>query len=445
MQDDVSRLNAVEIAKVVKVFSEKDVIKTLKTRPTGTKISISGTRHSQGGHLNSENAIILDMTNFKQVLSVSKESKTIVVQSGTTWADVQNVANKYGLSVKVMQSSNIFSIGGSLSANVHGRDPRYGPLIETINSFKIALANGDIVSASRTNNIELFKAAIGGYGLLGVILEAEIQLTENTELIKSTYKIPINLYAQDISAKAKDLSLHFGRCSFVQNDSFLKECYSTNFQNHMATSITSQLEPEKNIKRNAFIFARSRHSDLGKKIRWRLQKSIIDKPGKSKKTERNIAMQPPVKFLDYYDATNTDILQEYFVPLRNFNAFFAQFREQLIKSEVNLLSTTLRYLKPNNESYLSYANDEMIAIVIYVNIELNENALKDARTWTRNLVDLALEHEGTYYLTYQRFPSVEQFRDAYPNWQKFIEIKLKYDPNEVFSNQFYEYYLKPKN
>lgn len=443
--DDVSRLNAVTVSKIVKVYSQDDVVSTLKTLPANTKVSISGTRHSQGGHLNAQNAVVLDMTNFKQVVSFSPQSKTIIVQSGATWADVQLIVNQHGLAVKVMQSSNIFSIGGSLSANVHGRDPRYGPLIETIKSIKIALANGDVVSASRTINPKLFYASIGGYGLLGVILEAEIQLTDNTELIKSTYEVSVDKYAQDIAGKAENLSLHFGRCSFVQNESFLSECYSTNYQNITTTNVVSKLEPEKNVKRNAFIFSRSRQSNLGKKIRWRLQKSIVDKPGKTKKTERNIAMQPPVKFLEYDNPSNTDILQEYFVPIDNFEAFFAAFKKELIASEVNLLSTTLRYLKPNTESYLSYATDEMIAIVIYVNIELNESALNDARTWTRSLVDLALKHDGTYYLTYQRFPSLEQFRAAYPNWQKFLEIKLEYDPKEIFSSQFYEYYLQAQN
>lgn len=51
----------------------------------------------------------------------------IRVQSGATWAQIQDYINPYGLSIRVMQSSNIFTIGGSLSSNVHGRDLRHGP------------------------------------------------------------------------------------------------------------------------------------------------------------------------------------------------------------------------------------------------------------------------------------------------------------------------------
>ena len=72
-----------------------------------------------------------------------------------------------------MQSSNIFSVGGSISVNAHGRDPRYGPLIETINQMKIMLFNGVVKTIGPNQNTDLFQAITGGYGLLGIILEAE--------------------------------------------------------------------------------------------------------------------------------------------------------------------------------------------------------------------------------------------------------------------------------
>ena len=153
-------------------------------------------------------------------------------------------------------------------------------------------------------------------------------------------------------------------------------------------------------------------------------------------------MQPDVRFLDYKSPEDTDILQEYFVPLNAFPKFFRQLKQTLEKHEVNLLSITLRYLKENNESYLSYATNDMIAVVLYINIELNDRSIQSAQKWTRELVDLSLENNGTYYLTYQGFPTLKQFELAYPNWKKFMEVKCKYDPNENFSSNFYEQYLK---
>jgi FAD/FMN-containing dehydrogenase len=440
--NDISRLNPEVVSKIIKIHSQDDVIAILSDLPKDTRVAISGTRHSQGGHIVYPNGIVLDMTSFNEVMSVSPKEKLIIVQSGATWAMVQEEANQHGLAVKVMQSSNIFSVGGSLSANIHGRDPRFGPLIETVRSIKVVLATGDIIKASRSINSDLFMAAIGGYGLLGVIIEAEIELTDNLSLKKETNKISVNEYADELQDQAAELSLHYGRCSFVPGKSFLNECYSTDFSSDGIRRTVSNLEPETNIKLNTLIFGASRKSDLGKATRWELQKRLLDKPGKQIVIDRNSAMQPDVRFLTYSSPDDTDILQEYFVPVEAFPKFFSQLKVELEKYEVNLLSITLRYLKENHESYLTYATDNMIAVVLYVNIELTDQSIQIAQEWTRKLVDLSLKNRGTYYLTYQRFPSLEQFELAYPRWRDFMEVKCKYDPYEVFSNKFYEQYLK---
>ncbi|MGA3882428.1 FAD-binding protein, partial [Bacillus pumilus] len=78
-------------------------------------ISIAGKQHSMGGHTYYENSIVLDMTEFRPILAFDKKKKPICVQSGATWDDIPRYVNPYGLAVKVVQSQNIFTVGGSLS------------------------------------------------------------------------------------------------------------------------------------------------------------------------------------------------------------------------------------------------------------------------------------------------------------------------------------------
>lgn len=59
---------------------------------------------------------------------------------------------------------------------------------------------------------------------------------------------------------------------------------------------------------------------------------------------------------------------------------------------------------------------------------------------TRQLVDAAIQNGGTYYLTYQLYPSAEQLHRAYPNAQRAFERKRFYDPQETFTSQFYDKY-----
>ena len=78
-------------------------------RTKNLKISISGKKHSQGGHAFYDNAVLLDMTHFNQILDLDVGKKIITVQSGVTWEQIQEYINPHNLSIKTMQSSNTVS------------------------------------------------------------------------------------------------------------------------------------------------------------------------------------------------------------------------------------------------------------------------------------------------------------------------------------------------
>ena len=156
-------------------------------------------------------------------------------------------------------------------------------------------------------------------------------------------------------------------------------------------------------------------------------------------------MRPIIKFLDYYSPKDTDMLQEYFVPLEQLIPFIDSLREIIKKEHVNLLSVTIRYMPKDKESFLSYGKSDSFAFVLYVNQKLASAEVEKARSWTRQIVDLALNLGGTYYLPYQSYPSREQLLKSYPEFNEFIEKKKLYDPAGIFNNQFYERYCLSEN
>src|SRR6516162_473285 len=181
--NDVSRLNPTEVREVIQVTSEQHVRETLAFAAVHhLKVSMAGKKHSQGGHTSINGGIVLDMTAFSHILHLDQDTKVITVESGVTWGQIQDYVNPYGLAVEVQQSSNIFTVGGSLA---HGRDPRFGPVIETVKSLRVMNAAAEIPNVSRLENSELFSLVIGGYGLFGVVLTADIQLTEDDVYKKS--------------------------------------------------------------------------------------------------------------------------------------------------------------------------------------------------------------------------------------------------------------------
>jgi hypothetical protein len=205
-----------------------------------------------------------------------------------------------------------------------------------------------------------------------------------------------------------------------------------------------QLTEEANVRRDKLFFGLSRRFDWAKALRWKLQKRVELGAGEARVVSRNNSMRPPLaplELLDYRSKRNTDIIQEYFVPVEGFVPFMDRFREILVAGRMNVLSSTVRYVSPNATPALAYApRREAFAIIQMSNVELSPAGQARAAAVTRQLVDAAVEQGGTYYLTYQLYPTTEQLHRAYPKARDAFERKRFYDPDEIFSSQFYDLY-----
>lgn len=445
--NDVGHLYPTYIKKIVRENQTEQIKEVLAdARKKNLNVSIAGSQHSQGGHTYYKDAVVLNMKEYDQVLNLDLQNKVITVQSGATWDDIQNYINQYNLSVKVMQSSNVFTVGGTMSANAHGRDLYSTAMISTVKGFRLLLANGTTVNVNRTENSELFDLVIGGYGMFGVILDADIQLTDN-EIYRTSkktvnYKEFPDYFATHIKNN-RSVALMLVRPSIDPN-SFFEDLtiFTWEKTNQPLNSTLIPLTKEEHVMRDKFIFGLSRKYDWGKELRWYLQKKI--ESGENRSISRNNAMRPPeapIKFLDHNSESDTDILQEYFIPTRNFINFSEDFIHILKEDEVNVLSFTIRYVASNNESLLSYSkNEESFAILYYSNIKLKEKELKKTEKTVQKIVDLAIKNNGTYYLTYNLYPTQEQIRKAYSNIDFVFSKKKEYDPQEMFMNKFYAKY-----
>jgi hypothetical protein len=190
--NDVTKLNPIPVWGVAKPTSVEEVQSALAR--TDVPISVGGGHFSMGGQTASPGSLHLDMRSMNKVILFSPLERTIRVQSGIRWCDIQKFIDPHDLAVKIMQTYANFTVGGSLSVNVHGRYIGLGPLVLSVRSIRVVLANGDVVDASPVENSELFYGCIGGYGALGVIVEAELDLAENRRIQRRSVTMPLRSY-----------------------------------------------------------------------------------------------------------------------------------------------------------------------------------------------------------------------------------------------------------
>lgn len=441
--DDISHLNATTISRIEHPSSLQDLVEIVNTaKKEGLKISLAGKRHSQGGHTFYKGNVVIDMNKFSKIIRLDIANKIITVEPGVTWKQIQLCCNPHDLAVKVTQTASIFTVGGSLSVNCHGRDPNYGPLIETIQSFRILLANGSIINVSREENSELFSLAIGGYGLFGIITEVDISLTSNDVYKKSSKVISITDYASFVQKNIinnTDVGLHYGQIALT-GEKIIAITYTktTNF-NQEAFCIDKEGE----IALSKWVLNMKRKFHLARQIdsffEWPaafLHESI------PQTTCRNNAMQHPVECLEHTSEENTDLLESYFIPLDALPDFIQNFKELKKRANINVLMMLIRYIPKDTQSFLCYAKEDYFEIVLFTNIKRSSQHIEHAQNWTQKLIDIVLDLKGCFYLPTQLFATNNQLKKAYPMIDDFFAKKCKYDPQEIFINCFYKRYSK---
>lgn len=443
--NDAARLNRTIVQEVVHPTNENEIRDAvLHAVSIGAKITIAGKRHSMGGQTLYPNSIALDMLNFNKIISLDEQNKILTVQSGATWNDIQQFLNPRGLAVLVMQGPNVFTVGGSISVNAHGWDIRHGPVGASVERFRILLADGSIQRCSRQENSELFHLVIGGYGLFGVILDVGLRITDNSAYTATASELdysqlPAFLENEIRSSPKTDL----GEADLsIAPGTLLREAIAITYdRDDVNLRRTDPLQNDQHIFRDRYFFDLSRQYDWGKSVRWVFQKKL-EYPHSGDERTRNNIFRAPIERIRHYSSSDTDILQEYFIPPQNFVPFVDGLREIMENHHVNLLSATVRCIEPNDDAFLNYSNRTSLAVVLYTNVKTSERGRAESSTTNRQIIDLALKNNGAFYLPYLLDYDKSHLLGAYPMANDFFAAKKRFDPTELFFSEFYSKYSR---
>lgn len=414
-----------------------------KAAAEGRHIAISGAHHTMGGHTLLPGAIILDMLPFDR-MSLDESRSILTVGAGATWSKIIPYLDRRGFAVAIMQSNSDFSVGGSISVNCHGWQNDSPPIVDSVSSFRLLKADGEIVKCSRDENKDLFALVLGGYGLFGVILEVDLKVVPNEFYKAETYKVKSSDYNRmyhQVTNKRTDVGMAYGRIN-VAPDGFLQDAIVTLLkrepEKRVVKDTLTQTQPSL-IKR--LVFRGSVGSDYGKNLRWRLENVMGETQGRS--LSRNQIMDESATLYANRDPQGTEILHEYFVPCARLAEFLEKARPVFLKHRPDLLNITVRNVETDHETILRYAREEVFGLVMLFHQGRDAAAEAPMRDFTRELIDVALACGGTYYLPYRAHATEEQFERGYPNAREFFAQKATYDPAGLFQNEFFVKYGAP--
>lgn len=439
--NDVTQINPVSVWAIATPTTVSEVQDA--TRRSQGAISIGGGHFSMGGQTASPDSLHLDMRKLNRVLEFSPSEKTIRVQGGIRWCDIQKFIDPHGFSVKIMQTYANFTVGGSLSVNVHGRYIGLGPLILSVREIRLVMADGQLVDASPSHNAEIFYGTIGGYGGLGIIVEAKLELAENIRVTRKTKKMKLEEYPEYFRQKVRNTGLSIFHNADIYPPHYKKILSVTWEQTVLPETVADRLQPHRKL------------FPLEKYFLWAITETPLGKWRREYLIDPILFLRKKVHWRNYeagYDAAELEppsrknrtwVLQEYFVPVEKLNDFAPRMAEIFQRHRVNVLNVSIRHAFNDPGSLLAWARGETFAFVVYYKQRTRPNARERVAIWTRELIEAVITCGGTYYLPYQPHATVDQFHRAYPRARELFALKQKYDPEYRLRNVLWDKYYAP--
>jgi len=386
-----------------------------------------GNGRSYGDSALNENLIYVKPFNY--FLGFDSEKGIVHVQAGVLLSEILDAFVAKGWFLKITPGTKLITVGGAIASDVHGKNHHVeGCFSECVVEMRLMLPNGEVVTCSKTENTELFRATCGGMGLTGVILDAKIELKKiNSQFINQTTIKTKNL-AETFEAfeqyKGKPYSVawidclstgeHLGRCLLMVGD-FADD-----------GNVAYRSKKKLNVP---FMFPSFALNNLTvKAFNW-LYYNKVRKALSHQKVTIDSFFYP----LDAIDNWNRIYGKkgftqyQFILPKEKSYAGLQKILGAIADSGKGSFLAVLKLYGKANDNYLSFPI-EGYSLALDFKIEKGLFELLD------RLDTIVCEYDGRIYLTKDVRVSKETFESGYAHIDKFRALRKKYHMDEKFNS-----------
>jgi FAD/FMN-containing dehydrogenase len=461
VNDVHSQLNETRVDAILKPRTVEEVQALVRAaRGAGKPVCIAGGRHAMGGQQFGDAGVLIDTRALNRVLQFDRERGVLDVEGGIQWPELLayleatqdplrrgRLQPAWGIHQKQTGADRL-SLAGALACNAHGRGLTLKPIIDQVESFDLVGPDGERRRCSRTEHPELFGLAIGGYGLFGVITRVALRLRRRVKVRRVVELAETGNIIERFEDRIRDGFLYgdYQYATDSDRDSFMNRgvfsCYQPVPDSTPLTENPTRFNPEDwarltfyshTHKARAFDVYSSRYLETSGQVYWgdsQLSSAYVD----NYHADLDRATGAAVKA--------TEMITEIYVTRPNLAAFMLEARAALRRRRANVIYGTVRLIERDDESFLAWARDRFACVIFNLHLEHTPRGLDEAADAFRALIDLGIAHGGGYYLTYHRWARKDQVQACYPQMRKFLELKRRYDPDEVFQSNWYRHYKR---
>jgi FAD/FMN-containing dehydrogenase len=408
-----------------------------------------------GGQQFLSEGTLLDMRRLNRVRSFDCERGLLEVEAGMQWPDVirayltrpGGMDSRWGIRQKQTGADRL-TIGGAVSANVHGRGLTAPPFIGDLECLEIVTADGEVVRCSRQERSELFRHAVGGYGLFGVVTAATLRLTARQQVVRVVELRDIDGLIERLRECIATGALYgdFQFATDPANEGFLRagilSCYFP----------TGDVKPIPARQRRLSQTDWDRLIELAHRDKTRafeeFSEFYVATSGQrywSDTHQLNLYLESYHAGLDERlgcGVPGGEMITELYVPRDHLAAFMEDVRRDFLRDPADVIYGTIRLIEPDAESALPWAREAYACVIFNLHVDHQPAAIEHAARAFVRLIDHAIAHQGSYYLTYHRFARPDQILTCHPRLSEWLAEKRQIDPSRLFQSDWYRHVLQ---
>ena len=434
--------------------SIEDCLKIMDySKKRGLSICNRAGGYTYGDMILNNNQVVLNLSKMNKVLSWDKRSGEIIVEPGVEFADVFKLGLIENWTLNSCPGGMNVSIGGAVSNNVHGKDSwGNGNFGNQVLQIKILLSDGSIKVADRFTNERLFRAIIGGMGLLGIIVEIKLQLSK----IPSPFVKEKSISVSNINESLDYLD------NFKDNNDFSVawvDAFKTgNNLGRGFVTTAKWIETEKKISKsylnNSLKIPSKIFGVIPAKPFWYISRPLF-RPLSIKNVNR----------LNYYlSKLKNKYFKEKFSLFTDYNFMhnkipdlkhvyrpfgFLEFQPLIPKSSgrdaIQELFKICQYYKSESllcgvklhredDFLLSYSGE---GYSVGIDLQIGGRNKEDIKNFSKVIFEYTLSCKGKIFLAKDELLSGDYFKKMYPNYETFFKIKKELDPNQLFQSDMF--------
>ena len=386
------------------------------------RVKAVGSGHSFTGIALAEE-VLVDLSNYDEVVAVDKQAMTITVQSGIQLTKLNLILHENGLAMQNLGDIAYQTIAGAISTSTHGTGIKFTGIANQICAMRLVLADSTVVECSTILNPELFHCARVGLGAVGLISTVTIRVVSafNLSVIEEPMRVDELLAKLDHHVESND---HFEFFWVPHTEWALTKRNNRTNQPPRPMSKFSHWYSKTLMENYAF----GAVCKLGRAIPFLIPKlaNALPSSGRVEYCDSSYKVFASKRIVRFYE-------MEYAIPRGACEEALNRVRRMVEDSGFFLnFPVEVRFTAPDEIPLSTASNRESAYIAVHIYKGMSYVP------YFKEVESIMNSYQGRPHWGKLHFQTAETLAPRYPQWDSFQAVRNSVDPLRVFSNRYIE-------